>query len=86
MPLYHFSCEDNHITEVYRHLNERDNTPRCGKCRKPTERSIVTERKRPNIFQPYVDHNLTSDPEGVKIESKRQKQKLMEQEGVRMKE
>ena len=79
MLLYEYRCRNEdcrEITEAYRSVKDRNNTPECSECGGPTRKIISIQRVHPD-FEPYYDDNLETD-----IQSKQHRRKVMKEQGV----
>lgn len=76
--IYECKCETCGRTEdIYRSVEERNNTPEC--CGKPMKR-IITGYHVIGDLEPYLDENMTHEPQWVK--SKQHRKQLMKEHGV----
>jgi putative FmdB family regulatory protein len=77
MPTYEYRCYScKEITEGFRSVADRDDSPECSQCGGNTRKIISVQRVHPD-FAPYYDDNLETH-----IESKQHRKKVMKEKGV----
>lgn len=89
MPLYRHECENGHSNLHQLKIDERNESQECIECGIQTKRNMKKEQNQQNahVFEPYFDENLAHEgaPDGVFVESRKQKRKLKDQLGLRNK-
>jgi len=77
MPIYLFKCPKGHEKEEYRKLADFSNQSVCD-CGQSS--SLVVLPPNINVFNPYVEYNMSKEP--IKIETKEQRDALCAKYGV----
>ena len=77
MPIYEYECKPcDKLTDAYRSVADRNDTPLCEHCAGPTKKIISYNRVHAD-FAPYYDDNLEAH-----VKSKQHRQKIMREKGV----
>lgn len=82
---YRYKCKQGHSFSLHRDQDDRNKKAKCKECGSDAERDWKSEFKKqnPQSFNSYVEDVLLDDP--VKVTSRKQKKKIMKEEGVKEK-
>lgn len=85
MPTYDARCKTcGHTQEYYEKIQNHSNTPSCEKCGSAMEQIVVFSSPNVQTFEPYWDPHIgTGGP--IYVESKKQKKRLLKENGLREK-